>query len=149
MVTHKQQLGTFGEKVVAKLCHCPRCKRMGSFKLLPVNFKCADVICDFCGFLAQVKTQTAPDINIPSKKILGAAWEPQEDRMKAGIYFPLYLVLFKNIKEFSVFYLSADLQVPEMFVPRKPLSEQAKRAGWRGYIIDLEAVKDKAIVRII
>lgn len=83
------------------------------------------------------------------KKILGAAWGPQAERMKAGIYFPLYLVLYKNNKEFSIFYLSADLQMPKMFIPRKPLSESVKRAGWQGYMINLETAADKSIVRII
>jgi type II restriction enzyme len=48
----KHELGAFGESLVAKKCHCPRCKRVNSLKNLPNNFKCADVICDFCGFVA-------------------------------------------------------------------------------------------------
>ena len=50
-------------------------------------------ICDFCGFLAQVKSSNVKDINKLPSSVLGAAWRPQEERMNAGIYFPLYLVL--------------------------------------------------------
>jgi type II restriction enzyme len=48
------------------------------------------VICDFCGYLAQVKTKALT--KIPAT-LAGAAWIPQKERMDAGIYFPLFLVL--------------------------------------------------------
>ena len=89
MATEKQKLGAFGEEMVVKNCRCPKCKKEKTLKLLPKNFKCADVVCDFCGYLAQVKSQNAKDINEIPKQILGAAWKPQRERMEAGIYFPL------------------------------------------------------------
>ena len=99
------------------------------------------IICDFCGFLAQVKSSNVKNINLLPKSILGAAWKPQEERMNAGIFFPLYLVLV-NKKEYSIFYLSADLQSKEIFIPRKPLSEKARRAGWQGFIYDISKIKN-------
>ena len=93
MTTHRQKLGDLGERHVARHCDCPRCKRSGSLKKLPPNFKCVDIIRDFCGHLAQVKTATAPDIERLPDKVLGGAWGPQKDRMEAGIYFPMFLVL--------------------------------------------------------
>ncbi len=101
MVTQKQKLGDFGENLIAKTCHCPKCKKEKTLKKLPPNFKCADIVCDFCGYLAQVKTKTVKDINKIPKKILGAAWKPQKERMDSGIYFPLYLVLV-NKEEYSI-----------------------------------------------
>ena len=45
MATTKQKLGTAGEELVAKHARCPGCKRTDkSFKLLPPNFKCADLV---------------------------------------------------------------------------------------------------------
>ena len=67
--------------------------------------------------------------------------------MDAGIYFPLYVVL-KFEKKFSVFYLSSDLQTKEMFIKRKPLSSNAKRAGWQGYFFDGEIIQNR-ITRLI
>ena len=135
MTTNKQKLGDFGENLIRKKFDCPKCKRPKTLKKLPRNFKCADIICDFCGYLAQVKTKTVSDINNFPSKILGAAWKPQKDRMDAGIYFPLFVVL-KNNRKYSVFYLSSDLQTEDMFIKRKPLSSSAKRAGWQGYYFD-------------
>lgn len=137
MTTSKQQLGIFGEEQVVKNCSCPKCKRTKTLKKLPPNFKCADVICDFCGYLAQVKTNNVPDINLIPNTILGAAWGPQEQRMNSGIYFSLFLVLVNTQKQFATYYLSSDLQIPEMFLKRNPLSGTALRAGWQGFTYKL------------
>src|SRR5260370_8128726 len=93
MATTRQDLGTFGEMRVAQECSCPKCKRGRTLVRLPTNFKCADVICDFCGYLGQVKATTVSDVNVLPRQILGAAWGPQDERMRAGIYFPPFLLL--------------------------------------------------------
>jgi len=147
MRTNKQLLGDFGENLIIKKFNCPKCKRIKSLKKLPQNFKCADIICDFCGYLAQVKTKTVSDIEKFPSKVLGAAWGPQKERMDAGIYFPLFVVL-KNGRNHSVFYLSSDLQTEEMFIKRRPLSKNAKRAGWQGFYFDGELMK-KFISRLL
>lgn len=140
MATSKQELGELGERLVANCCLCPRCKRANTLKRLPPNFKCADLICDFCGFLAQVKSANTTDINKLPKQILGAAWGPQLERMQAAIYFPLYIVLVDAVKaETAIYYLPADLQGPEIFRPRKPLAPSARRAGWQGFLYDLSS----------
>ena len=132
MATQKQVIGNFGERLVAKELSCPRCKSAKTLKCLPPNFKCADLICDFCGYLAQVKTLTVTALDSLPDTILGADWEPQKARMDAGIYFPLFLVL-KSEQGTAIFYLPADLQQPALFVPRNPLSSTARKAGWRGF----------------
>ncbi len=71
--TSRQALGELGEVAVTRLS-CPRCKRPKTLRRLPTNFKCADIICDFCGYLAQVKTTERPDIENPPRTLLGAAW---------------------------------------------------------------------------
>jgi hypothetical protein len=146
MATAKQELGALGEKLVVQYCACPKCKRLRTLRTLPPNFKCADVICDFCGYLAQVKASTSRDGVTPPRLLLGAAWGPQKQRMDAGIYFPLFLVLVAPAARlFSIHYLSADLQTPALFLERKPLGEGARRAGWQGFYYDLGAVRDRLI----
>lgn len=140
MGTPKQTLGEFGEKLVAQMCTCPKCKRLKTLVRLPANFKCADVICDFCGYLGQVKTTAVRDISVIPATVLGAAWAPQKERMEAAIYFPLFLVLVGPSEKYAIYYLAADLQTPDIFKPRKPLSPNARRAGWTGVIYDLRQV---------
>jgi Dam-replacing family len=66
--------------------------------------------------------------------------------MASAIYFPLFWVLIGASKTaYSIFYLSADLQVPSMFQPRSPLSPTARRAGWQGFIYDLRTVRDRFV----
>lgn len=145
-MSEKIELGNWGEELVAKNASCPKCKNDRTLKKLVQNFKCADLICDFCGFIAQVKTARVSDIETMPKTILGAAWGPQKARMDAGIYTSLFVVLrSKKDKSFSISFLASELQTPEMFVPRKPLSENAKRAGWQGFLIDTSAVADRFV----
>ena len=65
--------------------------------------------------------------------------------MELGVYFPLFIVLVNGNKEYSIFYLPADLQQPSMFRERTPLSLTAKRAGWQGFIYDLSASQDRLV----
>lgn len=146
MATDKQKLGEWGERKVASLCPCPSCKKIKTTRLLPPNFKCADLICDFCGYLSQVKTSRRNDITTLPKSLLAGAWGPQCERMKSGIYFPLYVVLVsKDSQKPSIFFLSADLQIPNMFEARKPLSKTARRAGWQGFLINCDVVRDRFV----
>lgn len=148
MATVKQNLGAWGEQIVAKNCHCPKCKNDKTLKLLPTNFKCADIICDFCGFLAQVKTMNVKSLATLPKQVLGAAWGPQKARMDSAIYFPLYLVL-KDNSGHAVYYLPTDFQNSNLFVARKPLSATAKRSGWQGFMYDLSAIPIGALIQIL
>ncbi len=148
MATKKQELGEWGEILVAKKCPCPKCKQLGTLKRLPTNFKCADLICDFCGYLAQVKAMTVKAISPLPKQILGAAWGPQKQRMDSAIYFPLFLAL-KAPSAHAIYYLPIDFQAPELFVSRKPLSAKARRAGWQGFMYDLEVLPKGALVRVL
>ena len=147
MPTAHQELGLFGEQKVVQQCTCPRCKRSRALVKLPPNFKCADVICDFCGYLGQVKAARVKDVNQIAKAVLGAAWKPQKERMDAAIYFPLFLVLVSG-KQHAIYYLAADLQTPELFKPRSPLSENARRAGWQGFVYDTSRVR-ASFVRLV
>jgi hypothetical protein len=149
MPTPHQELGVFGEQKVVQHCACPKCKRARTLVRLPPNFKCADVICDFCGYLGQVKATRVSDIDQIPKAVLGAAWKPQKERMEAAIYFPLFLVLVgQSAKKFAIYYLAADLQKPDLFRARSPLSKTARRAGWQGFVYETERAKS-SFVRLI
>ena len=147
MTTDKQKLGIWGEQLIARKCSCPKCKKEKTLKTLPPNFKCADIVCDFCGYLAQVKSKNVKNIDVLPKSIPGAAWGPQKERMDAGIYFPLYIVL-KAERKSAIYYLPVDYQDTGIFVKRKKLSENAKRAGWQGFYYDLTLLEDDIIRRL-
>jgi|688.fasta_scaffold1169375_1 hypothetical protein len=138
MPTERQSLGNFGEQAVAKHIRCPKCKKTErTFRLLPPSFTSSDLVCDFCGYFAQVKTIRQTNLDSLPEKLRGAAWKPQKERMDAGIFIPLFIVVFVSAKEFAIFLLPTDFQTPEMFEKRNPLKETAKRKGWVGYTIVL------------
>jgi type II restriction enzyme len=144
MPTDKQILGKLGEKLVTKRIPCPGCKKSNTLQPLIQNFKCLDIICDFCGYVAQVKTNKVKDINKIPNKILGGAWGPFKERMMSGRFFHLFIVLVdeNSPSKFAIYYLPADLQKPEIFTERKPLSPTARRAGWIGTDYNLSLVKN-------
>jgi Dam-replacing family len=147
--TSHQILGDYGEVVVAHL-PCPKCKRERTLRRLPVNFRCADIICDFCGYLAQVKTTKHADVGTPPRSLMGSAWAPQKERMDAGIYFPLFIVVANPDRSaHAVYYLPADLQHPQMFQQRQPLRPTARRAGWVGYTLRLDLPGGHRPIRLI
>ena len=66
--------------------------------------------------------------------------------MDSAIYFPLYIVaLSRDGKQHAIYYLSADLQEPDIFEERKPLSAEARRAGWQGFYYRLAHIKDRLV----
>ncbi len=140
MPAEKQALGERGEKAVYERVPCPRCNRARHLARLPTNFQCADLICKFCGFLAQVKSYSlAKGENRLPDRIPGAAWGPQHDQIVAGIYHGLYLAGFAGAKLVRIDYIPAHIVqgAPEVFEPKKPLSAKAKRAGWQGFNYNL------------
>ena len=76
MPTPKQQLGQYGELVVVKL-QLPKVRTTKALFRNFSHFKCADIICDFCGYLAQVKAATVRDIEKHPDQVLGAAGSPR------------------------------------------------------------------------
>lgn len=147
MATDKQKLGEYGEKLIAKHMTCPRCKRFPTLRRLPNNFKCADIICDVCGYLVQVKTARARNIEKPPKRLIAAAWGPQKERIDAGIYFPLFLILVSPQMTIQIYYLPVEFQHKGIFVPRKPLGNSARRSGWQGFYYDFTQLSEGALIK--
>jgi type II restriction enzyme len=140
MATVRQKLGDKGEEAVARHVACPRCNKARHLAKLQKNFQCADLICKFCGYLAQVKATTLVGTDLPPK-ILGAAWGPQHEQIIAGIYHGLYIAGFSKAgKLVRIDYVPAHIlqTSPRVFEPRKPLSSSAHRPGWQGFMYNLK-----------
>ena len=125
--------------MVCKHIACPRCNRPKHLAKLQRNFQCADLICKFCGYLAQVKATTLSGTTLPDR-VLGAAWGPQHEQIIAGIYHGLFIVGFSKAgRLIRIDYVPAHIlqTTPEIFEPRNPLKATAKRAGWQGFYYNL------------
>jgi type II restriction enzyme len=106
------------------------------------------VICDFCGYLAQVKAMSVRTVDDLPRRVLGAAWGPQKERMDSAIYFPLFLVL-RSPNTCAIYYLPTDFQSAALFVARNPLSDKARRKGWQGFTYALDSLPAGAFVRLL
>jgi type II restriction enzyme len=151
MPTAKQDLGKLGERAVCKHVKCPQCNRDKQLRPLTQNFECVDVICKFCGFLAQVKATTLPQAaDARPDRVLGAAWGPQHQRIISGIFHALYVVGFDGTRLKRIDYIPAHMleAYPSVFKPRTALSETAKRAGWQGFIYDLRELPDVGSIQV-
>lgn len=73
------------------------------------------------------------------KRVMGAAWKPQHERIIGGIFHPLYVACFDGPRLIRIDYVPAHMLAtfPSVFKPRAALSPTAKRSGWQGFIYDL------------
>jgi transcription elongation factor Elf1 len=137
MPTEKQALGDRGEREICRRVKCPRCSREKHLRPLPTGFQCADLICKFCGFLAQVKSVTLKDGEVDVRKVvLGAAWRPQQEQIISGIFHSLFVVGYAAAgKLVSIHYVPSHIlqATPQVFEPRKPLRPGAKRYPYQGF----------------
>jgi hypothetical protein len=148
--TAKQALGRKGEEAIRERIPCPRCRRAKTLTGLPANFQCADLICKFCGFLAQVKAVTMAGDERPVR-VLGAAWGPQHQQILDGIFQPLFVFGFSAAGSLvRIDYVPAHIlqSSPQVFEPRAPLSSTARRAGWQGFVYNLALLPEIGIVRV-
>lgn len=148
--TSRQHLGNLGETAVRDNVPCPRCRRERHLTPLRTNFQCADLICKFCGFLAQVKAVSTENGKLPDR-IPGAAWKPQREQILAGIFQPLYIATFdKDLRIQAIFYVPAHIlqAVPGVYEPRKPLSSNARRAGWTGFYYNLSKLPPIGVAQV-
>jgi hypothetical protein len=117
---------------------------------LPTNFQCADLICKFCGYLAQVKAMTTTNDRMPDR-ISGAAWGPQHEQILDGIFQPLFVVGFDGSGRLrTIDYVPAHIleASPGVFEPRTPLSPTARRAGWQGFVYNMTKLPAVGVRRI-
>jgi hypothetical protein len=134
MKPNKKAKGDLAEELVCSKIKCPVCKG-GRLRRLPANFPCADVICSFCGSMAQVKyhTVTNPEVEYVSR-LPGATWKTQKRRIEAGTCLPIYVVLYFRDEPIRILYLPIEFQLPEVFRRRRgPLRREQKfdyHFGW-------------------
>jgi type II restriction enzyme len=107
----------------------------------------ADIICKFCGFLAQVKATTSSGGKLP-KRALGGSWKPQHEQILADIFHSLFVVsMTKDLKVEAIYYVPSHVlrATPSVYEPRAPLADTTQRAGWTGFNYNLSKLPDVGV----
>lgn len=134
------------ENWAARNLFCTSCNQ-SRLRATRDNTKVIDFVCDKCSETYQLKSQNKPI----GDKILDSAYEPMIDSIKKN-KTPNLLVLHYNSQNFCAENL---LVVPRYFLTlscieaRKPLSQNARRAGWVGCNIVLREIPVDGKIPII
>lgn len=112
-------MGEACERYVVQEVRCPRCT--GTFVRFPTNEKFKDIYCNHCFQSFQIKK--GKDTNC----LLGGDYFTTINNLKQ--------VDFLVVKPSGTFHIPHERIKKHMVVPRKPLSANARRAGWRGCVL--------------
>lgn len=134
------------EDWAARNLFCVACNR-SRLQLARDNTKVIDFVCDNCAETYQLKSRNQPLGN----KVTDAAYEPMIDSIKKNKAPNLYLLHYNPAN-----YCAENLLiVPKYFLTlscieqRKPLSDNARRAGWVGCNIVLKEIPIDGKISII
>lgn len=134
--SNSQKARLMTEPWVANHVLCPACGN--SLNSFPNNKKVADFYCSNC----QEEFELKSGKNLPTTRIVDGAYSAMMERLNASNnpslmflhYHPTQLVVR------SLLLIPRFFFIPDCIEPRKPLSINAKRAGWQGCNIRLDQI---------
>ena len=140
-----QKIRVMTEAWVADNIFCPVC---GSPHVshLSNNLPVADIVCPHCGENFELKSKSSTISN----KITDGAYSTMIERINSISNPELFIMQYsKNLEVVNLTLIPKFFFVPSIIEKRKPLSENARRAGWTGCNILLSKVPEQAKITII
>ena len=123
-----QKIRVMSEDWAVNNLFCPCCGN-DKLKKMPNNYPVADLMCDICNSVFELKSKQG---NI-GNKINDGAYDTMIERIKSNSHPELFIL------QYSTQLLVTDLMlipkfffIPSIIEKRKPLSSNARRAGWVG-----------------
>ncbi len=126
--------------------YCPACDS-DKVKKLPENTEVKDFICPSCEETFQLKAKSRSFGN----KVANSEYNTKIKRIKKGLS-PNWVFLRYDIKQYTVeelMILPKHFMTLEAVEERKPLSDDARRSGWKGSNILLNKFPEDAFLYII
>ena len=151
----KSKSRIFGQIIEEWFVNNINCDCEGIFNLQKVNQTSYDAVCNFCGKKVQIKA--SDKLFRPRKdetlQILGSEYQTTLSSIKNQESWDLFLISYDKTLQEVVMILKIDSKFinPECVIPRKPLSINARRAGWQGcYLkfnwIDIKKIYEKSTI---
>ncbi len=124
---------------------CPRCGNPHIEKL-DNNQPVADFQCDGCGTIFELKSKKGEI----GKKIADGAYATMIERITSTQNPDLFVLSYsENLSVTNMFVIPKFLFVPPIIEKRKPLGENARRAGWTGCNILIHDIPAQGKIDII
>ena len=129
----------FGQAIENWIQESFHCECLGKFSNTSVNSKSVDSICNSCGQEIQIKgSKKKFKANRQSKlKIIGAEYKTTLESIASNSW-DLILVSYNEttLQINQILRIKSDLISENCIIPRKKLSENARRAGWQGCYLE-------------
>lgn len=144
----KSKSRIYGEVIELWIENNLPCSCHGIFITQPANQKSIDSTCNKCSKNIQIKSSSKPfKINRNNElKILGAEFTTTLNSVNSNLNWDLMLVYYnkdENFVEEIKLVKSKDISYKNV-IPRKPLGQNARRAGWQGcyLVFSADVVED-------
>ena len=143
--SNSQRVRVLTENWMQETMFCPVCSNL-KIKSLPNNTPVADFFCPRCNEQFQLKSQK----NKFGKKILDGAFQKMIESIQRNLR-PNFFLLHYNLDYYvnNLFLIPYFFFTESIIEKRKPLSENAQRAGWAGCNISLSKVPPEGKIWII
>ncbi len=141
-----QKARVWTEEWLLRSTYCPSCGE-NQLEDFPNNKPVADFYCSNCTEEFELKSSK----NKFGKSVPDGAYKTMTERLRSETN-PSLMLLQYDIKQFGVTDLSVipkQFFVPEIIKKRKPLSDNARRAGWVGCDIIIDKVPSIGRVKLI
>ena len=140
-----QKIRVMSESWVAQNIFCPVCGNKHIYKLLN-NAPVADFRCANCGESFELKSKK----NKIGKKITDGAYSTMIERITSTSNPDLFILQYsKNLEVINFTLVPKFFFVPSIIERRKPLSVNARRAGWTGCNILFSNIPEQGKIEII
>ncbi len=133
-----QKIRILTENWVYQNIYCPNCGK--SIKTYKNNKPVADFYCTECNEDYELKSKK----DSIGKKIIDGAYSTMIERLQSSSNPNFFFLIYNknNLNVFNFLVVPKYFFVPEIIEKRKPLSKNAKRAGWVGCNILISAIPD-------
>lgn len=140
-----QKIRVMSESWVAQNIFCPVCGNEHIYKL-PNNAPVADFKCARCGELFELKSKNRKIGN----KITDGAYSTMLERITSISNPDLFIMQYsRNLEVINFTLVPKFFFIPTIIERRKPLSENARRAGWIGCNILYSNIPEQGKIEII
>ncbi len=140
-----QKIRIMSESWVSHNIFCPACGNIRICKLHN-NMPVADLKCENCGEIYELKSKNGKI----GSKIVDGAYSTMIERITCESNPNLFAMQYSdNLQVMNLTFIPKFFFVPSVIEKRKPLSENARRAGWMGCNILYSEIPEQGKIEII